>query len=115
MAMKPRAYSARERDDGSASLALEEEVQPKRVLRTCVASMYCSADFGPLVAAEAQRRGFFEAPRQAFVADGQQYNWTLQRAYFPHFVAIADFIHVLCYLYPAAWAVQGDDSVLATI
>ena len=71
--------------------------------------MYGSADFGPLVAAEAQRRGFFDAPRQAFVADGQQYNWTIQRAYFPQFVAIADFIHVLCYLYPAAWAVRADD------
>ena len=97
----------------SAAENATEKARPKlfeRLLRTCVASMYCSADFGPLVAAEAQRRGFFEAPRQAFVADGQQYNWTLQRAYFPHFVAIADFIHVLCYLYPAAWAVQGDDS-----
>jgi hypothetical protein len=82
----------------------------KRLVRTCLASMNCSDDFGPLVAAEAQRRGFFDAPRQAFVGDGQQYNWTIQRAYFPHFEAIADFIHVLCYLYPAAWGVQADDT-----
>ncbi len=81
---------------------------PERLVRTCVASMRCSDDFGPLVAAEAQTRAFFDAPRQAFVGDGQQYNWSIQRAYFPHFVAIADFIHVLCYLYPAAWAVQAE-------
>jgi hypothetical protein len=80
---------------------------PERLLRTCVASMYTSAAFGPLLAAEAQARGFFAALRQAFVGDGQQYNWTLQRAYFPHFEPIADFLHVLCYLYLAAWAVQS--------
>jgi hypothetical protein len=81
---------------------------PQRLVRTCVASMHSSDTFGPLLAAEAQTRAFFEAPRQAFVADGQQYNWSIQRAYFPHFEAIADFIHVLCYLYPAAWAVQPE-------
>ncbi len=83
---------------------------PERLVRTCVASMYASAAFGPLVAAEAQTRAFFDAPRQAFVADGQQYNWTLQRAYFPHFEPIADFLHVLCYLYPAAWAVHPEEA-----
>lgn len=82
---------------------------PKHLVRTCVASMYTSAAFGPLLAAEAQTRGFFAAPRQAFVGDGQQYNWSLQQAYFPHFEAIADFLHVLCYLYTAAWAVQPQE------
>ncbi len=77
---------------------------PKHLVRTCVASMNSSDAFGPLVAAEAQTRAFFDAPRQAFVADGQQYNWSIQRAYFPHFEPIVDFLHVLCYLYPAAWA-----------
>jgi hypothetical protein len=83
---------------------------PARLVRTCVASMYASAAFGPLVAAEAQARGFFGAPRQAFVADGQQYNWAIQRGYFPHFEPIADFLHVLCYLYPAAWAVHPEEA-----
>jgi hypothetical protein len=82
--------------------------QPKRLVRTCVASMNSSDTFGPLVAAEAQTRAFFDAPRQAFVGDGQHYNWSIQRAYFPHFEPIADFLHVLCYLYPAAWAVQPE-------
>jgi hypothetical protein len=82
--------------------------QPERLVRTCVASMNSSDAFGPLVAAEAQARAFFDAPRQAFVGDGQHYNWSIQRAYFPHFEPIADFLHVLCYLYPAAWAVQAE-------
>lgn len=82
--------------------------QPERLLRTCVASMNSSDAFGPLLAAEAQTRAFFDAPRQAFVGDGQHYNWSLQRAYFPHFEPIADFLHVLCYLYPVAWAVQPE-------
>jgi hypothetical protein len=82
----------------------------ERLLRTCVASMYSSDAFGPLLAAEAQSRAFFEAPRQAFVGDGQQYHWSIRRAYFPHFEAIADSLHVLCYLYPAAWAVQSEEA-----
>jgi hypothetical protein len=82
--------------------------QPERLVRTCVASLYNSDAFGPFVAAEAQTRAFFDAPRQAFVGDGQHYNWSIQQAYFPHFEPIADFLHVLCYLYPAAWAVQPE-------
>jgi hypothetical protein len=93
---------------GSPAAAAGE--RPERLVRTCVASMGDSRAFGPLVAAEAQARGFYEAPRQAFVADGQQYNWWIQRAYFRHFEAITDFLHVLCYLYRAAWAVGGDEA-----
>jgi hypothetical protein len=84
--------------------------KPRRLVRTCVATMSNSRAFGPLVAAEAQTRAFYEAPRQAFVGDGQKYNWRVQRAWFPHFVAITDFLHVLCYLYRAAWAVGADDA-----
>src|SRR5207302_7608362 len=84
--------------------------QPERLVRTCVASMNDSDAFGPLVAAEAQTRAFFDARRQAFVGDGQHDNWSIQRAYFPHFEPIADFLHVLCYLYPAAWAVQPEEA-----
>lgn len=84
--------------------------KPERLVRTCVATMGNSRAFGPPVAAEAQARAFYGAPRQAFVGDGQKYNWQVQRAWFPHFVAITDFLHVLCYLYRAAWAVGPDDA-----
>jgi hypothetical protein len=92
-----------------APAAVDRPGKPVKLVRTCVASMNNSRAFGPLVAAEAQRRAFYEAPRQAFVGDGQQYNWRLQRTWFPHFVAIADFLHVLCYLYRAAFAVREDE------
>jgi hypothetical protein len=83
---------------------------PQRRLRTCVASMVDSHAFGPMVAAEAQERGFYQASRRAFLADGAAYNWWIQRAYFPHFEPIADFLHVLCYLYVAAWGAGADDT-----
>ncbi len=80
---------------------------PKPLQRTCVASMACSRQFGPMVAAEAQGRDFYRAGRGAFVADGQAYNWTIWRGYFRHFEPIADFLHVLCYVYLAAQAAGG--------
>ncbi len=94
----------------AASDADDWPERPERLVRTCVASMSDSRAFGPLAAAEAQARGFFDSPRQAFLGDGQQYNWRIQRAYFPHFEAVADFLHVLCYLYRGAWAVGGDEA-----
>jgi hypothetical protein len=77
---------------------------PKPQVRTCVASMACSREFGPMVAAEAQRRDFYRALRGAFVADGLPYNWKIWRGYFRHFEPIVDFLHVLCYVYLAAYA-----------
>ena len=38
--------------------------------------------FGPMMAAVADARGFFHAAKKAFVADGQAYNWTIQRQWF---------------------------------
>ena len=84
--------------------------KPERLVRTCVAGMGDSRAFGPTAAAEAQARGFYDAPRQAFLGDGRQYNWRIQRAYFPHFEAVADFLHVLCYLYRGAGAVGADEA-----
>ena len=83
---------------------------PAPVVRTAVASMACSDDFGPMVAAEAQERGFYKARSKAFVADGAAYNWSIHRGYFPDFEPITDLLHVLCYVYLAAWAVGGDDA-----
>jgi len=76
--------------------------RPERLLRTCVSSMVVSDQFGPLVAGEAQRRGFYQAARRAFLGDGQAWNWTLQTTYFSNFVAITDFVHPLGYVYDAA-------------
>src|SRR5262249_15778185 len=83
---------------------------PRRQVRACLASMVDSHAFGPMVAAEAQERAFYQAVRRAFVGDGAAYNWWIQRAYFPDFEAITDFLHVLCYLYLAAWGVGADEA-----
>lgn len=82
---------------------------PKRLVRTCLSSLDQSRDFGPLMAAEAHRRGFFCAARQAFVGDGMKCNWTIQKTHFPGFTPIVDVLHVISYLYHAALAVGGDE------
>ena len=82
---------------------------PQRLVRTCLSSLDQSRDFGPLMAAEAHRRGFFDAGRQAFVGDGMKCNWTIQKTHFPDFTPIVDLLHVISYLYHAALAVGGDE------
>jgi hypothetical protein len=85
--------------------------QPRRRIRTCVATMAASDRFGPMVAAEAQERGFYQAPRKAFVSDGAKYNWSIHRGYFAEFEPITDFLHVLCYLYSAAMGIGECEGV----
>ena len=85
-----------------------EPWSPQCQERTCVASLATSRSFGPMVAAEAQSRNFFATPRRAFVADGQAYNWTIHRGYFPDFVPVVDLLHVVCYLFAAAQAVEAE-------
>ena len=82
---------------------------PVRLVRTCVASMASSHEFGKMMAGEAGMRGFYEAPRRAFVADGLAYNWSIQEAFFPEFEPVVDFFHVVCYLYKAACALGGEE------
>lgn len=82
---------------------------PKRVLRTCLASMACSKDFGPQMEREARRRKFFEAERRVFIGDGLPWNWSIWETHFPTFTPILDFIHAIQYLYSAAAAWESDD------
>jgi hypothetical protein len=86
-----------------------KEWRPQRLVRTCVSSMVSSDEFGPLVAGEAQRRGFYQAARRAFLGDGQAWNWTLQATHFPTFVPVADFVHPLGYVYDAAKVLAPED------
>ncbi len=82
---------------------------PEKKIRSCVASMSSSKNFGPMVAAEALERGFYQAQRRAFVADGAAYNWSIHRGYFSTFEPITDFLHVICYVYRAACGVSEDE------
>lgn len=82
---------------------------PRRILRTCLASMVCSRDFGSQMEGEAQRRSFFAANRRVFIGDGQAWNWSIWEAHFPTFTPILDFIHALQYVYAAAAAWESTD------
>src|SRR5262249_45266257 len=59
---------------------------------------------GPPGGGPARGLGLMAAARRAFVADGAEGNWSIQQKYFPRFVAIVDFIHVLSYVFAAALA-----------
>jgi hypothetical protein len=96
--------------DPAVAAPPEDRWSPQRRVRTCVASLEKSSAFGPLVAAEAQQRGFYQAKRRAFVADGLAYNWSIHKGYFGDFEPIVDFLHVLCYVYSSARAVSEDES-----
>jgi hypothetical protein len=108
----PQEEAAKATDDPDAGAdALREnevrwqppEVQAKQVM----ASRRSWAEFGPMVAAAAWASGFFAAARKAFVGDGAENNWTLQRQLFSSFVPILDFIHALSYVFASALAGRG--------
>lgn len=96
----------------AAIIELKESLtwQPQSLLRTCISSLACSDDFGLQMAAEADARGFYAAAKQAFLGDGQGYNWTIQQRWFPTFTPIADFIHVVEYIYEAAKALDTEQA-----
>ena len=82
---------------------------PQKLLRTCLSSLDDITTFGPLMAAEAHRKAFFQAVRQAFVADGMPCNWTVWKKHFPTFTPIVDLLHAISYVYHAAVAIGGDE------
>ncbi len=80
-----------------------------KLVRTCVASLCNSHSFGPMVAAEAQERDFYQARKASGLRvrrAGVQLDDS-QDAISKNFTAIADFMHVVCYLYVTAWAAGG--------
>jgi hypothetical protein len=105
---EPEAAEETDRPTTPAAAPATEPWAPRRLVRTCVASMVNSRSFGPLMAAEAHSRDFYAARRRAFVADGQAYNWSIQRGYFADFVPVVDLLHVVCYLFQAAQAVAAE-------
>lgn len=82
---------------------------PTRLMRTALASLDDSDRFGELMAAEAQRKGFYQANRKAFVSDGMKCNWSIWQRHFADFTPIVDFIHVVTYLFKAALAIGQDE------
>jgi hypothetical protein len=60
--------------------------------------------FGWMVAAEAMRRGFYQAPHRALVGDGGNWIEPLGQMHFPEWEQVLDFLHLLVHLYAAATA-----------
>lgn len=80
--------------------------RPEIVGKQVVATTRKMPVFGAMMAAQAWVLGFFAAERRAFLGDGLRANWTLWRMRFPTFTPILDFIHLLTYVYAAAFAGQ---------
>lgn len=78
--------------------------RPERLVRTAVATMQGTEGFGWMVAAEALRRGFYQAERRAVVGDGGNWIEPLGQMHFPGWEQILDFLHLLVHLYAAATA-----------
>jgi len=96
-----------ELDVPSADEELSTEAKytpPTIVTRRVVASRLRWPDFAPLVAQAARTAGLLGAARRAFVGDGSDNNWAIQRRYFGSWTAIIDFIHALSYVFAAATA-----------
>ena len=94
-------------DPSPESESGERQWPPKRIFRTCVATLKDVYGFGQLVAAEAQKRGFYDATQQVFLGDGDHKNWIVHKLHFPDFTPITDFVHPVTYLYDVAGAVTS--------
>ena len=102
-ALVPETNATPTLDTGTDTPSTDESRwQPKPLVRTCVATMEKADRFRWMVWAESKRRHFFTAKRKAFVADGQEYNWTIRERQFSDFIPILDFMHAAGYLYGAA-------------
>jgi hypothetical protein len=104
----PEANGPIEQPIPAAGDPAEPRRVPELVVRTYVATTESSDQFGPMVAAEAQRRNLPAAASRAFLGDGSAWIWTLQRRHFPTFVPIVDFLHALTHIFVAAKAVTAD-------
>jgi hypothetical protein len=89
----------------------ERSARPVVLTRNVVAMRAPIEEFGEQVAALAWECGFAAAPRKAFVADGQEANWTLWKHRFSRYTPILDFVHAVCYVFQAAAAARPLDEV----
>jgi hypothetical protein len=102
----PQAESPAESAPADSQGPAETRKRPELWVRTYVASTCTSEEFGPMVAAEAQRRNFMNAVHKAFLGDGAAWIWKLHQQHFPTFQAIVDFLHALGHVFAAAKAAE---------
>ena len=105
--LPPRAPAPAAKEPGTGAL------RPRPLVKTAVATRLDAESFGWMVAAEARRRGFYEAVRGAVVGDGGNWIEPLGAAHFPGFTQVLDFLHLLVHLYAAATAAFGKEPAKA--
>jgi hypothetical protein len=107
VALPPSAPAPAQEDDAV------ECPRPRPLVKTAVATRRDTEAFGWMVAAEAKRRGFYEAARGAVVGDGGNWIEPLGAAHFPGFTQVLDFLHLLVHLYAAATVAFAKDTAKA--
>jgi hypothetical protein len=107
----PAAPQAAPREDASEPPPDSPEIErPQRLVRTAVATLGSAEPFGWMVAAEAKRRGFFEAAQRGILGDGAAWIWTLAATFFSGWTQTLDFLHLLTHLYDAATSAYAGDA-----
>lgn len=80
---------------------------------TYLAAIVSAEQFGPLLRAEAIRRGMAKAKVVVFLGDGAVWVWKLARLNFPNAVFILDYYHACEHLNLLCAALYGEGSTLA--
>jgi hypothetical protein len=80
---------------------------------TYLAAIVPADQFGPLLRAEAIRRGLAKAKVVVFLGDGAAWVWKLARLNFPQAVCILDYYHACEHLTLLSAALYGEGSALA--
>lgn len=88
----------------------QEVLKSQPLVRTAVATQEKVEAFGWMVAAEAMKRGFYEAVRKALLGDGGNWIEPLGDLHFPGWTQILDFLHLVGHLYGGAQAAFGKDT-----
>jgi hypothetical protein len=86
--------------------------RPHVLVRTALATLERSEEFGYHVATEVFRRNLDQADFKACVCDGQAYNWSVWQTHLKPlgFIPVLDFLHLLAYLHGAAHASVKDST-----
>ncbi len=105
-----KAEAKVEKSEHKEETRSEKVAKPEPLVRTAVATQQKIEEFGWMVAAEAQKRGFYEAPRKAFVGDGGNWIEPFGALHFPGWTQVLDFMHGMTHLYGGACAAYGKDT-----
>lgn len=88
-----RMFGEGKLDELKGSEEVERLEKPEPLVRTAAAAQQKIEEFGWMTAAEARKRGFYEAKRKAFVGDGGNGVDPFGALHFPDWIQVLDFMH----------------------